>query len=131
MNTLILYLSSSLTSFKISLIFIVQYFANLASNFPSLLEMSEKLHFSEYLCPNFAVGNQAEFKTHLLILNSESFSSKLTVSIWNNCNLKVCADGGANRLYDSLTVEERGVYVPQYIIGDLDSLRSDVSEFYK
>lgn len=95
------------------------------------IKMSEKLHFSEYLCPNFAVGNQEEFRTHLLILNSESFSPKLTVAMWNNCNLKICADGGANRLYDSLTAEERGVYVPQYIVGDLDSLRSDVSEFYQ
>lgn len=93
--------------------------------------MSDKLHFSEFLCPNFAVGNQVEFRTHLLILNSESFSAKLTTTMWNNCNLKVCADGGANRLFDSLTPEQRGVYVPQYIVGDLDSLRSDVAEFYK
>lgn len=93
--------------------------------------MEEKIHTSDYLFSNFAVGNQTELKTHLVILNSESFSRKLTIALWNNCNMKVCADGGANRLYDSMSVEERGVYVPQYIVGDLDSLRSDVAEFYQ
>jgi thiamine pyrophosphokinase len=39
----------------------------------------------------------------------------------------VCGDGGANRLYDSLLDEkERNLVKPNYIIGDLDSIRPDV-----
>ncbi|KAF8980350.1 hypothetical protein BGZ46_004314, partial [Entomortierella lignicola] len=43
----------------------------------------------------------------------------------------LCADGGANRLYDLLkTDEERIKYLPNYIRGDLDSLREPVKQFY-
>lgn len=43
----------------------------------------------------------------------------------------VCADGGANRLFDSLPSDRRSLFIPQYIKGDLDSLREDVSSFYR
>lgn len=38
-----------------------------------------------------------------------------------------CADGGANRLYD----ESHGQIIPNVIVGDLDSLRIDVKQFYE
>ena len=38
-----------------------------------------------------------------------------------------CADGGANRLHD----ETQGQVVPNVIIGDLDSLRTDVKRYYE
>lgn len=45
--------------------------------------------------------------------------------------LLVAADGGANRLFDCLPEEERVDFKPNYIVGDLDSIRSDVADFYK
>ncbi|KAI1298018.1 hypothetical protein EDD11_006890, partial [Mortierella claussenii] len=43
-----------------------------------------------------------------------------------------CADGGGNRLYDLLkTDEERAKYLPDYIRGDLDSLRDSVKDYYE
>ena len=51
--------------------------------------------------------------------------------MWSKCNLKVCADGGANRLFDSLSPETRADCIPNYIVGDLDSLRPEVKEYYE
>jgi hypothetical protein len=44
--------------------------------------------------------------------------------------LKICADGGANRLFYNFNEEERSKYIPNYIAGDLDSLNPDVKSFY-
>jgi thiamine pyrophosphokinase len=51
---------------------------------------------------------------------------------------RVCADGGANRLYDQLPAmlphldptAARSSYLPDVIRGDMDSLRPDVHQFY-
>ncbi|RLN53337.1 hypothetical protein BBJ29_000438 [Phytophthora kernoviae] len=51
--------------------------------------------------------------------------------MWSSAQLTVCADGGANRLYDrGVKLEAQDLMVPDYIKGDLDSLRDDVKEFY-
>ena len=54
-------------------------------------------------------------------------------SLYLRCNgVFVCADGGANRLYDSAKkdAESRTQVVPQFIICDMDSIRPDVMEYY-
>ncbi|POM77847.1 Thiamine pyrophosphoKinase [Phytophthora palmivora] len=52
-------------------------------------------------------------------------------NMWSNAQLRVCADGGANRLYDrSVELGVQDSVVPNYIKGDLDSLRTDVREFF-
>lgn len=43
----------------------------------------------------------------------------------------MCADGGANRLYDALQPEERVNFIPDVICGDLDSARKDVLDYYQ
>jgi thiamine pyrophosphokinase len=55
----------------------------------------------------------------------------LTISIWNNFEFKICAEGGANRLYDQLNINKRPLYIPDYIVGDLDSIRDEVKEYYR
>lgn len=53
--------------------------------------------------------------------------------MWEGAAIRVCADGAANRLHDSFDGElpgERERFIPDVIVGDLDSLRPDVSAFY-
>lgn len=53
--------------------------------------------------------------------------------------LRICADGGANRLLDAVhdsassreKIENDATYLPEMIIGDLDSLRPAVQDFYR
>ncbi|KAI5120207.1 hypothetical protein M0805_006313 [Coniferiporia weirii] len=68
----------------------------------------------------------------LIILN-QPFSQELLVRVWNACQWRACADGGANRLFDVLqgcTEPRAAEFLPDLIKGDLDSLRPDVSEYY-
>ena len=59
--------------------------------------------------------------------------------LWNSSSFHVCADGGANRLYDatrtstttSTTTAVDDLYLPDLITGDLDSLRTDVRTYYE
>lgn len=77
----------------------------------------------------------------LVILNAhgEGESKGLLRHLWGRAALRVCADGGANRLHDSFgggdgvgdPAEERAQYVPDIIVGDLDSLRPEVARFYE
>lgn len=72
----------------------------------------------------------------LIILNYDV--PRFTAALWDRSQLRLCADGGANRLYDEmptffpdedpLLVRKR--YIPDLIKGDLDSIRPEVREFY-
>lgn len=81
----------------------------------------------------------------LIILNQPiPFSPAQFKRLWNNCQIKICADGGANRLRDFVIAsfgnkEEWGLengndtldrFLPDIVIGDLDSLRPDVETYY-
>ncbi|KAI8614709.1 thiamine pyrophosphokinase [Chytriomyces sp. MP71] len=68
----------------------------------------------------------------LVILNQPVCSARHLAAMWSLASIKLCADGGANRLFDSLaTDEERRRFLPDMIKGDLDSLRKDVREWYE
>lgn len=52
--------------------------------------------------------------------------------LWDNYELKVCGDGGANRLYNLFTNdEERSKHLPHYIVGDFDSLKPEIRQWYE
>jgi thiamine pyrophosphokinase len=90
--------------------------------------MPTLLHLNDFLLPDL-LDYSVDY--HLVIVNSPSYSVELTRRFWKICKIKICADGGGNRLYDSLTESERLNYIPTAIVGDLDSLRPEVSVFYR
>ncbi|QLL30682.1 hypothetical protein HG536_0A04970 [Torulaspora globosa] len=69
----------------------------------------------------------------LLILNQKINIPSVFLKLWGLFKLKVCADGGANRLYDFFDGNEpaRAYYLPDYIIGDFDSLKPEVEQYYR
>ncbi|KAF2713375.1 thiamine pyrophosphokinase [Pleomassaria siparia CBS 279.74] len=69
----------------------------------------------------------------LLILNQPITSFAVFSRLWRHTNYRICADGGANRLYDMFNgalEAQRNNYLPDAIHGDLDSLRDDVRDYY-
>ncbi|KZF20736.1 Thiamin pyrophosphokinase [Xylona heveae TC161] len=73
-------------------------------------------------------GSKAKFA--LLILNQPITDIPVFERLWENAAVKICADGGANRLHDLLL--DRGLsFTPNIIHGDLDSLRSEVEQYYQ
>lgn len=71
--------------------------------------------------------------TALLVLNQKiTLPLPLFIKLWDSHKLRVCADGAANRLYEYLKAENiQNKYVPDYIIGDLDSLKEEIYMFYR
>lgn len=89
-----------------------------------------KLHKNEFLMKG--VSKETFSSSYAIIfLNSESTTADYIHRLWNQAAFRICADGGANRLHDSLSQKDRKDYLPEYIAGDLDSIRPDVYNFYK
>ncbi|VEU23970.1 DEKNAAC105286 [Brettanomyces naardenensis] len=68
----------------------------------------------------------------LLILNQPiRLDTAFFTNLWNSTSLHICADGGANRLLEYSRIHPAlEKCIPDYIIGDLDSLKDDVKDFY-
>ena len=78
-------------------------------------------------------NNNSSKTMALVILNQplNNDNSKYLIRLWNRCCLRICVDGGTNQLYDwSLKHNKLDEMVPNYICGDLDSLRTNVRDFY-
>lgn len=82
-------------------------------------------------------GADGNHQTMVLVLLNYRLP-RFTPLLWNQACLRVCADGGANRLYDELPLlfprDDPEVirlrHKPDVIKGDLDSIRADVTDFY-
>ncbi|KAG9558414.1 thiamine pyrophosphokinase, partial [Aureobasidium melanogenum] len=73
-------------------------------------------------------------KPALIILNQPIADTNVLGRLWNHTSYHLCADGGANQLYDLFTQNDPSQldqYLPNIIHGDLDSLREDVKSYYK
>jgi len=67
----------------------------------------------------------------LIIVNEPIAQLQQLDTLWHHSSLRLCADGGANRLYEVCGSNEvRQRYKPDLIKGDFDSLRADVKTYY-
>ncbi|CAK7895085.1 thiamine pyrophosphokinase [[Candida] anglica] len=75
--------------------------------------------------------SDSKSRSVLLILN-QNLDGINFQQIWNHTELKICADGGANQLFNSFQLEEeRCKYIPHFITGDFDSLTEPVKQYYQ
>ncbi|CAH1447500.1 unnamed protein product [Lactuca virosa] len=100
--------------------------------------MAVMTHSSSFLLPptiTDAVNGSSPTTYALIILNQRL--PRFSPLLWQHAKIRLCADGGANRLFDNMpelcsdehNVQER--YKPDVIKGDMDSIRPDVLNFYK
>ncbi|KAK4054938.1 thiamine pyrophosphokinase [Microbotryomycetes sp. JL201] len=108
---------------------------------------------------SFLTSNTTQ-QNALIILNTPLVHDALFQEIWSAASLRICADGGANRLYSryakgslarnsertgrstlsdsgsvrnatQVTQDESNQWLPDVIKGDFDSLRPDVRQYYQ
>ncbi|KAI3961205.1 hypothetical protein MKX01_035791 [Papaver californicum] len=93
-------------------------------------------HCSSFLLPSIPPSSEDK-KTYVLILLNQPLP-KFTPLLWNHAKLRLCADGGANRVFDEMPLLlpqqdlllVRNRYKPDVIKGDMDSIRAEVKDFY-
>nr|TKW14369.1 hypothetical protein SEVIR_5G163400v2 [Setaria viridis]TKW14371.1 hypothetical protein SEVIR_5G163400v2 [Setaria viridis] len=99
--------------------------------------MDVMMHSSCFLLPKLhQPANKPVMNYALVVLNQQL--PRFMPRLWAQANLRICADGGANRIFDEMfhmTNDEdekstRNRYVPEIIEGDMDSIRPEVKLFY-
>jgi len=68
-----------------------------------------------------------------IVLNVPPIPTEILMYIFSRFQYRICADGGANILYDTIpglhTDSTKSTFLPDLVIGDLDSIRPEVSTF--
>ena len=96
--------------------------------------MSDAVHSWE---PLSIISNRTDVdasKNALVILNQPICSDCKLARLWHQSCLRVCADGGTNRLHEWSSRQQPALaaeYIPDYICGDLDSVDSVIQRSYE
>lgn len=97
----------------------------------------ELMHHSTSFLLAQLPSNQGSPLTYALVVLNQRLP-RFTPLLWNQAKLRVFVDGGANRVYDQMPqffpqqdlLHIRRRYKPEVIIGDMDSIRAEVLDFY-
>ena len=92
-------------------------------------------HENRFLTFSSESGSKRQ-KSALIIVNGSSLLDEREIAwikeSWSSFGMTICADGGSNRLHDALKPgKDRDTFVPDNIIGDLDSIREEVLHHYR
>ncbi|KAH9610298.1 hypothetical protein KSS87_023418 [Heliosperma pusillum] len=97
------------------------------------MEVSIMHHTAGFLLPTLPSDS---LNYALIILNQRL--PRFAPLLWKHAKIRLCADGGANRLFDEMPlffpdlnpIDVRQRYKPDVIKGDMDSIRGDVLDYY-
>jgi hypothetical protein len=81
-------------------------------------DVSALNHYNDFLHPSKNVVNEPPYliqNRSLVMINSATMDIDLVKILWDHCDHKICADGGANRLFDGLSSTEVAQYIPGII----------------
>ncbi|XP_048238448.1 thiamin pyrophosphokinase 1-like [Haliotis rufescens] len=83
------------------------------------------------LCPLSPLLSSSVVHSVLLILNRPLEPEiKVLKQLWSKAVYRACADGGSNRLYNTMG-GDRDSYIPNIITGDFDSAHKSVLDYYR
>ncbi|KAL4368702.1 hypothetical protein GQ457_05G002190 [Hibiscus cannabinus] len=93
-------------------------------------------HHSTFLLPTIPEDQRPSLTYALVVLNHNL--PRFSPLLWKHAQLRLCADGGANRVYDEMPLlfpqedasDVRRRFKPDIIKGDMDSIRKEVLDFY-
>ncbi|XP_037413848.1 thiamine pyrophosphokinase 3-like isoform X3 [Triticum dicoccoides] len=93
-------------------------------------------HSSAFLLPSSATPAASADAYAVVVLNQRL--PRFAPLLWDRAQVRVCADGGANRVFDGMPEllpghardDVRSRYKPDVIKGDMDSVRPEVKEYY-
>ncbi|KAF9669341.1 hypothetical protein SADUNF_Sadunf14G0097600 [Salix dunnii] len=90
--------------------------------------MEVMTHSSTFLLPS---NHRSPSVTYALVILNQPLL-RFTPLLWNHAQVKVCADGGANRVFDEMPLlfPSDDALDPDIIKGDMDSVRTEVLDFY-
>ncbi|RLM91912.1 hypothetical protein C2845_PM08G12890 [Panicum miliaceum] len=97
--------------------------------------MDVMMHSSSFLLPKLHRPANKSVKNYALVVLNQHLPRYMP-RLWDHANLRICADGGANRIFYEmfqLTNDEdekstRNRYIPEIIEGDMDSIRPEGSK---
>ncbi|QIX01126.1 hypothetical protein AMS68_006643 [Peltaster fructicola] len=100
-------------------------------------EISPRLDPARFLSRSTPLKHE-DHGTALIILNSHIANFECFQRLYNHADFVVCADAGADRLFDLVTEQYSDLaydialqkHLPQYIHGDLDSISPKVQQAY-
>uniref|UniRef100_A0A0D9V0S3 Thiamine pyrophosphokinase n=2 Tax=Leersia perrieri TaxID=77586 RepID=A0A0D9V0S3_9ORYZ len=103
----------------------------------AIRSMDVMVHSSTFLLPKLHQPGHTPAKNYALVVLNQNLP-RFMPRLWTHAKLRICADGGANRIFDEmfqLTNEQdyervRNRYIPEIIEGDMDSIRPEVKRFY-
>uniref|UniRef100_A0A0D9V0S5 Thiamin pyrophosphokinase catalytic domain-containing protein n=1 Tax=Leersia perrieri TaxID=77586 RepID=A0A0D9V0S5_9ORYZ len=99
----------------------------------AIRSMDVMVHSSTFLLPKLHQPGHTPAKNYALVVLNQNLP-RFMPRLWTHAKLRICADGGANRIFDEmfqLTNEQdyervRNRYIPEIIEGDMDSIRPEV-----
>ena len=107
-----------------------------SENVPSDI-LRVKKHYNDFLRLNLEEPvvkenlSENSSKCALVMINSDTMDNHLVRRLWQHCDYRICADGGANRLFDGMKKNQIAYYIPGKQCSPGMSIREHSSLFWR